>query len=210
MHSSYVNELDDKSLKDNERLEYLGDAVLDLAVGHQLMERFPDLREGDLTRIRAALVNERQLARIACELDMGAYLSLGKGELHTHGREKPSILAGAMEAVIAAIYLDGGFDAAFDFVAEKFSNRIKKAASGSGIRDHKTLLQERAQDMLGKTPRYRVISESGPAHDKVFKVCAKVADYETFGEGKSKKRAAQQAAKKLLEQMDPEPPLQFP
>ena len=202
-HSSYVNELANGDAKDNERLEYLGDAVLDLAVGHQLMMRFPRLKEGDLSRIRAALVNERQLARIARELDMGRYLSLGKGEMQTCGNDKPSILAGAMEAVIAAIYLDGGFDAAFSFVEKAFSGLIQKAATGSGFRDYKTLLQERAQEILGQPPRYSVVSESGPDHDKIFQVSAKVAEFEALGQGKSKKRAAQQAAKKLLEQMQP-------
>ena len=202
-HSSFVNELANADMKDNERLEYLGDAVLDLAVGHQLMSRFPKMREGDLSRIRASLVNERQLARIARELDMGRHLSLGKGEMQTHGQDKPSILAGAMEAVIAAIYLDGGFDAAFSFVEQAFSSRIQRAAAGSGIRDYKTLLQERTQEILGEPPRYTVVSESGPDHDKIFQVRAKVAGHEAVGQGKSKKRAAQQAAQQLLEQINP-------
>ncbi|MGD8883539.1 MAG: ribonuclease III domain-containing protein, partial [Desulfobacterales bacterium] len=112
-HSSFVNEQPDADLRDNERFEFLGDAVLNLIVGHILMERYPNLKEGDLSRIRANLVNESQLAIIARAIDLGAFIRLGKGEIQTHGSEKNSILAGAFEALIAAVYLDGGFKVAF-------------------------------------------------------------------------------------------------
>ena len=109
-HSSYVNEQDRSGMKDNERLEFLGDAVLNLIVGHMLMQSFPELQEGELSRIRAQLVNEKRLAAMARDIKLGHHLRLGKGELQTDGRGKPSILADAFEAVLAAVYLDGGFD----------------------------------------------------------------------------------------------------
>ena len=112
-HSSFVNENLELDIQDNERFEFLGDAVINLIVGHILMERFPDIKEGELSRMRANLVNETQLAGIARMIDVGPYIKLGKGELQTNGREKNSILADTFEAVIAAVYLDGGFDAAF-------------------------------------------------------------------------------------------------
>ena len=115
-HSSYVNEQIDTDLRDNERLEFLGDAVLNLVIGHILMQRNPDLKEGDLSRIRANLVNEAQLARIARWVDLGSFIMLGKGEIQTQGREKNSILADTFEALLAAVYLDGGFDAAFKII----------------------------------------------------------------------------------------------
>jgi ribonuclease III len=115
-HSSYVNEQNDRNMKNNERLEFLGDAVLNLGVSHMLMQRFPDINEGALSRMRSVMVNESRLAEIAQNMNLGSHICLGKGEMQSNGFEKPSILANALEALIAAIYLDGGYDAVFAMV----------------------------------------------------------------------------------------------
>ena len=198
-HSSYVNELADPHLRDNERLEFLGDAVLNLSVGHILMRRYPDLNEGDLSRSRANLVNESQLAQMARSLELGAYIQLGKGEIQTHGREKNSILADSFEALLAAVYLDGGFDAAFKIIETNFLALIDHFHSTANTHDYKSQLQEIVQVGNGEMPDYCVIRENGPDHDKTFWVALKVRDIEAQGIGKSKKSAEQDAAKKALE-----------
>lgn len=203
-HSSFVNEqpevyLSAASVKDNERLEFLGDAVLNLAVGHMLMDRYPDLPEGDLSRMRAHLVNESELASVAREIHLGDFLLLGKGEIQSHGREKKSILADAFEAVIAAIYLDGGFDAAFRFVKDRFVERVSGTASPVSVADYKSRLQEIVQTSHKAMPTYQVVEESGPDHDKTFAVRITVCDLTAEGVGKSKKTAEQDAARHALE-----------
>src|SRR6266536_1289686 len=147
-HKSYVNEHRGEGLFDNERLEFLGDAVIDLAVSHRLMERFPEAREGELSKIRAAVVDEPGLARIARELDLGALLRLGRGEELTGGRQKASLLADAMEAVVAALYLGGGLAPVLALLDRFLGEAFAHAAAGTLDRDYKTQLQELAQSRL--------------------------------------------------------------
>ncbi len=198
-HSSYVNELADPDLRDNERLEFLGDAVLNLIVGDILMRLYPELKEGDLSRSRANLVNEYQLAKIAKSVDLGSFLQLGKGEIQTGGREKSSILANTFEALTAAVYLDGGFNAAYQFIERNFLPFIELLQNGAKGHDYKSQLQERVQIDHAAMPDYSVIQEEGPDHEKTFQVMLKVFDIETRGIGKSKKSAEQDAACKALE-----------
>lgn len=198
-HSSFVNEQADTNIQDNERFEFLGDAVLNLVVGHILMQRYPELKEGDLSRMRANLVNESQLASIAREIDLGSYIQLGKGEIHSKGWDKNSILADTFEAVIAAVYLDGGFDAVFKIVDSHFSVLINLVTMPTANHDYKSQLQELVQMAYKSMPIYRVVHESGPDHDKIFRVRLKVGEIRTEGTGKSKKVAEQDAARKGLE-----------
>ena len=205
-HSSYVNELAQQNLQDNERLEFLGDAVLNLAVGHILMRRYPDVKEGELSRRRANLVNESQLAKMARAFELGAYIQLGKGEIQTQGREKNSILADTFEALVAAIYLDGGFDSAFRFIETNFLPLMDLSDSIANSYDYKSQLQEMVQVSHGAMPDYRIIREDGPDHDKTFWVQLNVLDIETRGSGKNKKAAEQEAAHKALEILKEESP----
>ncbi len=201
-HSSYVNEQTQPSMTSNERLEFLGDAVLNLAISHLLMHRFPDLAEGDLSRNRAYLVNETRLAAIAREIGIGPHLLLGKGEELTDGRDKNSILADTVEAIIAAIYLDGGFDSAFAFVRRQFAKRMQKANRSRYATDYKSRLQECVQSIYHQVPRYQVVESRGPDHDKTFTVQMTVAGICAQGDGKSKKLAEQEAARAGLELLE--------
>jgi len=198
-HASYVNEQADSGLKDNERLEYLGDAVLDLAVSHLLMDRFEDAEEGDLSKFRAVVVDEAGLYQIALMLGLGEYLLLGKGEEHTRGREKPSILANTTEALIGALYLDAGFDTALEVIGRLFSPLLEKVGTLEMIYDYKSIFQEYTQKTYKTLPKYHLVEEAGPAHDKTFKV-ALTLNGETLaeGKGKSKKEAEQEAAKEAF------------
>jgi len=205
-HSSFVNEQPDADLRDNERFEFLGDAVLNLIVGHILMERYPNVNEGDLSRTRANLVNESQLAIIARAIDLGAFIRLGKGEIQTNGRDKNSILAGAFEALIAAVYLDGGFKAAFKIIENNFIPLLDSVNSAIDSYDYKSQLQEWVQEEQGAMPYYKVVREEGPDHDKTFWISVKVFDVESDGQGKNKKMAEQDAAKKALEILKKESP----
>jgi ribonuclease-3 len=197
-HSSFVNENFELDIQDNERLEFLGDAVLNLVIGHMLMARYPDLKEGDMSKMRANLVNESQLASIAQEMNLGSYLQLGKGEIQTKGWEKPSILANTFEAIIAAIYLDGGFDAAFKIIDGHFSLLLESVVMSTVNHDFKSQVQELIQTNQQKMPVYTVVHESGPDHDKTFRVRLNAGEIQTEGEGKSKKAAEQNAAQKCL------------
>ncbi len=198
-HSSFVNEQADIGLQDNERLEFLGDAVLNLVVGDILMQRYPDAEEGDLSRMRANLVNETKLAAIARSLNLGFYLQLGKGEIQTNGREKNSILADTLEAVMAAIYLDGGFEAALNVINQHFSPLIDAGAKPLVNHDYKSQVQECIQVTQQEMPCYTVIHESGPDHDKTFQVRLQLQQLHVEGVGKSKKLAEQDAARQALE-----------
>ena len=201
-HSSYVNEQPDGTLRDNERLEFLGDAVLNLVIGHLLMQSFPQMREGDLSRIRANMVNEAQLADIARGIDLGGYLQLGKGEIQNNGRDKSSLLANAFEAIVAAIFLDNGLDAAAAVIEHHFRDLVAEAPTAAIGQDYKSRLQEAVQSTIREIPQYRVIDESGPDHDKVFTVAMSVGRIHTQGSGKSKKSAEQDAARSGLELLD--------
>jgi ribonuclease-3 len=201
-HKSFSNEHKAESHNDNERLEFLGDAVVDLAVSHRLMERFPEASEGELSKMRALIVNEEGIARVARKIDLGAVLLLGRGEELTGGRAKNSVLADAMEAVIGAVYLSGGMLQALALVDVLFKEGLEGVAEGKSGRDYKTVLQEEAQVRLKVSPRYRVISETGPDHEKRFEVEVSIGG-EAFAraEGKSKKEAEQSAAQKTLEKL---------
>jgi ribonuclease III len=200
-HSSYTHEQNDPTLRDNERLEFLGDAVINLVIGHILMNRFPGLKEGDLSKMRANLVNESRLADLARKFNLGGHIRLGKGELQCDGFRKNSILADAFEAVVAAIYLDGGFQAAFEFIQDNFSFSLDDITQPESDQDYKSRLQEMLQALKKGVPRYTVLHESGPDHDKIFEVRIEMEDLQTVGVGKSKKRAEQSAAKKALEML---------
>ena len=197
-HSSYVNEQVGEGLRDNERFEFLGDAVLNLVIGHMLMLRYPDLKEGDLSRMRANLVNEFQLAQIARSIDLGSFILLGKGEQQASGHEKSSILADTIEAVIAAVYLDGGFEAAFQVIEKHLGPPLAAINNRAADQDYKSRLQEMAQMAFRQVPNYTVIQESGPDHDKRFKIQLTVKNLKAEGNGKSKKQAEQDAARKAL------------
>jgi ribonuclease-3 len=201
-HKSFVHENLEGEGQDNERLEFLGDAVLDLVVGHLIMDRYPDYPEGSLSRLRAAVVNETRLARIARDLSLGEYLLLGKGEEMTRGREKNSILAASLEALLAAIYLDGGFKKAFKVISQLFSLPLEMAEKESFYQDFKTKLQEFSQETLKATPRYVLAKEFGPDHDKVFGVKVLIQGKAAgVGAGKSKKEAEQRAAQRTLQKL---------
>ncbi len=193
-HASWCNEHASEQLEDNERLEFLGDAVLDLVVGHKLMTRFPQLREGELSVTRAQVVSEAGLSEVAAQLGIGQWLTLGKGEEKSGGRTKPSILADVFEAILAAVYLDGGFTAAVEMVERLLHERIE-TVEFKGFYDFKTRLQETSQARLKATPTYRVVQEIGPDHDKRFVVAVTIADDEwARAVGRSKKEAEQMAA----------------
>ena len=192
----------------NERLEFLGDAVLGLVVTDHLFLTYPDLPEGELAKVRASLVNAEALADVAAGLGLGEFLLLGKGEAASGGREKPSILSDAMEAVIGAVYLDGGWSAAADLVMALLADRIEEAAAGPGGQDFKTRLQELAARKFEQLPRYEVHDE-GPDHAKRFYAKVFLAGEERGdGEGRSKKQAEQGAARvawlQLQDELEPD------
>ena len=198
-HSSYVNEHVGVGLEDNERLEFLGDAVLDLAVSHLLMEKNEEANEGELSRFRSMVVDEAGLHDVATRLQLGRYLLLGKGEDQSLGRQKPSILADVTEALIGAIYLDGGFDVTKKVIEKLFSPLLKKLETDDLVQDFKSLLQEFTQQAFKSLPKYRLTEETGPAHDKMFRI-ALVLNGAVLAEGmgKSKKEAEQCAAKEAF------------
>jgi ribonuclease III len=198
-HSSYVNENKELRLKDNERLEFLGDAVLDLAVSHILMDRFSDLREGDLSKYRAAVVNEAGLCRVARFLELGEYILLGKGEEMTNGREKPSILANTMESVLGALYLDAGFEKTLAIITMLFQPVIEGIKSKKTDNDYKSMLQEFTQEQMKTLPEYILIEENGLPHNKTFRVAVKIGETPMAeGTGRSKKEAEQNAAREAF------------
>ena len=195
-HSSYVNEVQDHNLRDNERLEFLGDAVLDLAISHILMDQFKGAKEGDLSKQRARIVNERGLCQVARNLGIGDYLQLGKGEELSRGRDKSSILADAMEALLGALYLDAGFDKTKEIIRKLFLPVLSNQDSGEALSDYKSLLQEYTQQHFKVRPEYCLIEELGPAHNRIFEIALKLNGKTIAeGSGKSKKEAEQKAAK---------------
>lgn len=197
-HPSRANESPDR-LADNQRLEFFGDAILDFLVSHLLYLQFPTAREGELTRMRAVLVDEANLAKVAVTLDLGAYLVLGKGEEKSGGREKRSILADACEALLAAVYLDGGITAARKVVMRIFKDSAAVAHASSNSRDYKTELQEFAQARFGAAPVYELIAAAGPDHDRSYLMRVVVTGVPAGeGRGSSKKEAQQAAAREAL------------
>jgi ribonuclease-3 len=199
-HSSYAHEHPGIG-PSNEQLEFLGDAVLALTVSDLLLQHFPEGSEGDLSRGRAALVNARQLASLARELRLGSHLLLGRGEETQAGREKPSLLADALEAVLAAVFLDGGLQAAQDLTRRWFTPLLATEARCSW-QDFKTVLQEQLQARYKMSPTYHLLEESGPGHFRHFRVEVRLGELPLAqGEGRSKKQAAQMAARLALENL---------
>ncbi len=197
-HSSYVNE-NHSAGDSNERLEFLGDSVLGFITAENFYNNYKKLPEGELTKLRAATVCEKSLAGFAQQIDLGSYLLLGKGENLTGGRNRPSIQADAFEAIIAAIYLDGGMDSARPFVLKYIEEAIRQHQS---FKDYKTMLQEVVQRNPGELVEYVLVGESGPDHDKRFAVEVHLnSNVIGKGIGKSKKRAEQEAAREALELM---------
>ena len=201
-HRSFVNENVDLACRDNERLEFLGDAVLELTVSDMLMRKFPDHAEGQLSKLRASVVNEQPLADLARRFGIGEHLLLGKGEEGSGGRMKTSLLANAFESIIAAMYLDGGFDRTAAFISRLFEPLIEEGELNSVYRDYKTAVQEICQVLFREMPHYRVISETGPDHDKRFEMNLLIGERViASGMGRSKKEAEQRAAKTALEEL---------
>ena len=200
-HSSYANEHHLGSISSNERLEFLGDSVLGMIVADHLYRTFPDLPEGDLTRIRANLVCEGSLVLVAKEWDLGRYLKLGKGENACGGRSRPSILADAVEAVLAAVFLDGGLAHDRDIIQRFLLDRMEQVNRAS--RDHKTYLQELVQRKSGQVLSYELIGESGPDHNKTFQMQV-LLNGQPIGQGTghSKKEAEQAAANAAIERLE--------
>ncbi len=198
-HPTYVFENRSKNLESNQRLEFLGDAVLGLAVAEYLYEKFPKLPEGELTKMRAAVVCESSLAKCSKNIELGKYLLLGKGENMTGGRERTSNLADAFEAVIGAIYLEKGYLKAKKFIITQLHEDIIRASKGI-YNDFKTMLQEKMQKIYSDNVVYKVLSEEGPDHNKVFLVGVYLkGNMLEKGEGNNKKEAEQKAAKNALD-----------
>lgn len=197
-HRSFLNENQALCDTDNERLEFLGDAVLGLCIGHILMGLSPSRKEGELSKLRATLVSEPGLADIARSIDLGRFIRLGKGEAVSGGADKNSILSDAFEAVMAAIFLDAGFDQTCNLVQNLFQEAVDTVLAREHTVDYKSSIQELAQEVFCVVPVYTVIQETGPDHDKTFQICLELAHVTTKGSGKSKKAAEQDAAKKAL------------
>jgi ribonuclease-3 len=200
-HRSYLNEVD-ADLNHNERLEFLGDAVLELITSLRLYALFPDSSEGDLTRLRSMPVRRETLARVAETLHLGEYLLLGRGEEETGGRKRPATLCAVYEALAGAIYLDQGMEVTTDFVLSTLKEDLEFITQVSTKLDAKSRLQEYAQETFGLTPRYKTVRTTGPDHDRVFVVVVSVGKIRLgIGRGKSKRTAAQQAAAMALHRL---------
>lgn len=196
-HSSYANENRGRSCESNERLEFLGDSVLGLVVADALYRSFPELPEGRMTRLRAQLVCEESLHAVAMQLGLGEYIRLGRGEEHTGGRTRTSILADAVEAIIAAMYLDGGIEVSRAFITRFILTGAEHALAASG--DYKTELQELVQKKSGSVLSYELLGESGPDHDKTFTSQVSLnGEPIGSGSGRTKKEAEQAAARAAL------------
>lgn len=199
VHRSYLNENPRFGLSHNERLEFLGDAVLELVVTEALYHAYPEKPEGELTSLRAALVNSKMLADVGESVGLNDFLLLSRGEAKDTGRARQVILANAFEAVVGAIYLDGGYDAAKNFIERVLMPRLEAVLSRELYRDPKSLFQEEAQERTGITPTYEVINESGPDHDKEFVVGAYIgSELAAEGRGPSKQAAQEEAARRAL------------
>lgn len=199
LHRSYLNENRTVALEHNERLEFLGDAVLELVVTDYLYKKFPKSPEGDLTAYRSALVNSATLSRVANGLDVNDYLLLSKGESKDVGRARQYILANTLEAIIGAIYLDRGYETAEKFIDHFILSLTEEIVEGGAWIDSKSRFQEKSQEKLSITPAYSTIKQTGPDHDKHFTVGVFLEDEEVAqGSGKSKQDAEQDAAKKAL------------
>ena len=204
-HSSHANEHHGGHTDCNERLEFLGDSILGLCTAEHLYRRFPDLPEGKMTRLRAELVCEQSLVAVARRLDLGAYLRLGRGEENTGGRNRPSILADCVEAVIAALYLDSGMDTARRFVEQQILSQLDGENWTARSTDNKTALQELVQRKSGQVLSYTPLAETGPDHCKEFTVAVQLNGRELGqGKGRTKKEAEQSAAGAALARLEEE------
>ncbi|HCY87691.1 MAG TPA: ribonuclease III [Desulfobacteraceae bacterium] len=203
-HRSYLNENQSSCESDNERLEFLGDAVLGLCVGHMLMAGDPEKQEGELSKLRSNLVSEPGLAVMARKIDLGRFIKLGKGEFLSGGGDKNSILSDAFEAVIAAVYLDAGFDRTKAMLDALFETPVQKTLISSKTVDYKSTIQEYAQEHYGSTPEYVVEKEIGPDHDKTFEISICMDAVKALGRGKTKKAAEQDAARNALILINPD------
>lgn len=203
-HKSWVNENQEVGRAHNERFEFLGDAVLALVVSDLLMKRYPESPEGDLSKTRAAVVNEAGLARVAEALGLGQWIFLGRGEEQAGGRAKPSILADSLEALIGAVFVDAGFEAAYRTVEHLFVERLAEAQKVAG-RDYKSRLQELCQANLKVAPVYSVVAQTGPEHETTFEVALLIQNREyARASGRSKKSAQQAAAARALDVLEAE------
>lgn len=201
-HRSYLNEEPNWSYGHNERLEYLGDAILELVVSEALYNKLPDLSEGKLTVLRAALVNYQHLARVAEEIELNKFLLMSRGENRDSGKAREVILANAMEALIGAIYLDRGLETSKEFIDTFVLSRLGEILKTGSYRDSKSELQEIIQERKKITPTYRVLEESGPAHKRIFKIGVYFGEeFVAEGEGSSKQEGEIEAARKALEKI---------
>ena len=199
-HTSYANE---RKLESNEKLEFLGDSILEFLSSKYIYKNYVDLREGEMTKVRATVVCEKSLYKVAKLHNFSDFLYLGKSEQKTDGSKRPAILADSIEAVIAAIYLDGGLEEAEKFIIENLKDAILDATKHVGDKDYKTVLQEKLQEHGEVKIEYKTIGESGPDHNKIFVVDVEVnGKFLAKGKGKSKKEAQMQAAKKALENLN--------
>lgn len=199
IHRSYLNENRTLNLQHNERLEFLGDAVLELVITDYLFKKYPDKNEGDLTAYRSALVNAVTLAGVAEKIGMNSFLLLSKGEAKDTGRARQVILANTFEALIGAIYIDQGYEMSARFIADNLFNLIDEIVANQSFIDAKSRFQEEAQEKAGVTPAYKLIKETGPDHNKIFTVGVYLREEMIVqGEGKSKQEAEQDAAVKAL------------
>jgi len=200
VHSSYTYENKEREHYNNERLEYLGDAVLELVVSDYFYHSFPEKTEGELTKLRALTVCEPSLALVARRLELGRYLLMGRGEERSGGRDRPSLLADAFEALLGSVYLDAGMEEARRVALQELAGIIENIKTGQTVRDYKTDLQEVLQRKSADPINYHIIDEAGPDHDKVFTAAVEHRGKKMgWGRGKSKKEAEQQAAKMALE-----------
>lgn len=203
VHKSYVNEFTDRKLDSNERLEFLGDAVLELIVTDFLYSKYPNSPEGELTALRSALVKGEHLSDVANKLELGEHLFLSKGESNSGGRSKSYILADTVEALIGAIYLDLGYDKAKEFIQKYILPDIEQIISKGTYQDAKSFFQEKSQELENFTPEYKLHSETGPDHKKVFEMGAYIKDkLIATGQGSSKQKAEQDAATKAIKALD--------
>lgn len=199
-HTSYAYE---NKIESNEKLEFLGDSILEFISSKYIYNNYPRLREGEMTKVRAEVVCEQSLYKVANKHNFSDFLYIGKSEYACHGNQKPAILADSVEAVIAAIYFDGGLEEAEKFIIDKLKDAIEISSKNVGMKDHKTVLQEKLQENGEVCIKYTVIKTSGPDHDKTFWVKVECDGKElATGEGKTKKSAEMNAAEKALEKLN--------
>lgn len=198
-HTSYANE---NNVKSNEKLEFLGDSILEFISSKYIYTKYPNLKEGEMTKVRADVVCERSLYKVALKHNFSDFLFIGKSQIINKGNERPSILADSIEAVIAAIYFDSGLESAEKFIVENLKDYIEVASKHVGMKDHKTVLQEKLQVHGDVKIKYDIIKESGPDHDKTFTARVSLnGKVLADGNGRTKKEAEMEAAKKALENM---------